>query len=1284
MANNNQKFQGNARVFILMDDYKASLSDDYMVSSEKHVYKTLYQLTSFTNVSTTISVEGNGTANISFNDKDFRFFKKYSFKDLSSKDWGAFRYNKTYTADFIDGGEIEFLKSTFKRFGVNNDIYKALEQISNKNEILGNIITPQNILWVHYMGRDGYWYSGFTGIISSVELNHEPYQTPTFKIIGKTLDRIFEYSYIKTGQGNIGGIEGESPTEFETVTPQDNSKKVAYTNNFGYLNTSQAIVEALLTCNRFFDTKVKRIVGRDGTNNITEDFDYRYFKVDNIFDFGEKIGDNMVEDLRGDKRPEYVGEKGLELDSDDWRIKRWRYDEALDVAKDFYPGTDVFVNKDREEQSWIPVKISKDYVDVDKNLTKPFQNLVRTNLQLFVTEKMTVKDVINTIKKSAYCLAYFDADGSFKVERPYFDTRLNYEASMTLNEYGVGVGEPYIGVDFKNTGNPKDYNDKYIISKKDISYVSSSYVENETGLVTRTQTSAKFDFLDTGSIEPLLLTGKSESSWKTIGKFGAREVTLDSIVHPNFKHLSTGAREILDSYSFCMKNLLSSNAKVITLVLDQRPDIQLNRNMYFVDYGISFVTKVINSVFNPKEGRLTTTIQGYYVRPIGFPLINPYFWKVKEIEVSPGLAIEPWQPTKFIITKKLVDEYENRKEIGKQVTGNDIHDYGESYSSIATEIVDVSNKYYKRRRDVEVHINALIMRYDNSKGKMTKENLEFFTKNEDIIYFIWKDGDTECWAKFPCIGGNPVNYIGKNLLKGRNPIYAKLEQGSFTMEAKTDGVESNKVPQYMKGGAGGSQEGNVIYTSNDFEYMFVDEEGTYGNTGRNLVSTDMECRMDNYFYTKDNDENFYKKTVDVLILKGSGTVKKGDETKKMEWDDFINMFTEEQRKYIDVYVQDWYHEKDKVNIENKNSGSNTLNLSEGSVEKAICIAILYAENKLTLPIGGLALPYRKENVNTEYEYNIKLYTPNDELKNFDKIDLDYIYKNHKDLFFHNSNDDGYGLLRMYPKFYDDSSNGFWKSISKEIVEKKKADIQIDFIRGKYIPELKEIYNKYAIAFNNIKNILYVLQENTVLRLVSIASEIDMKKIPESGVTQKGYNFPSAIHTETDMGIYAMIHLAILNRGKELYEHYGYNYSYLSELNLGTHEIFKDINYYFHDLNLLNSIDYNNIVDTLNSTDVSKDWLVNAVGYGRYLRVKSGEKYINSGTSVPFYEANFCSTEGVRISPGFLSKLPICTNNYSYLENTIEPINNHIYQTSLFQISTLFRRSVDTDSWKNIL
>lgn len=166
-----------ARVFVLLTD-----PDDY-------TKKRMVQVTGFDRVSSAVSVDGVSSASVSLPNKDLRYMRSAKPKqsDADSEDvvrmLHYYKHNATTAlakevADGIAAG------------------YKPEPWFS-----------PQDLIWIDYRGRDGNWYPGFTGLITSCADSVTPNAQASLVLQAKDYRRVLQYSPIVWGLNNIGGYK---------------------------------------------------------------------------------------------------------------------------------------------------------------------------------------------------------------------------------------------------------------------------------------------------------------------------------------------------------------------------------------------------------------------------------------------------------------------------------------------------------------------------------------------------------------------------------------------------------------------------------------------------------------------------------------------------------------------------------------------------------------------------------------------------------------------------------------------------------------------------------------------------------------------------------------------------------------------------------------------------------------------------------------------------------------------------------------------------------------------
>jgi hypothetical protein len=826
MGNTISAFAPNCRVFILIDDVMQS---DYTTNPQKSFYK----LNSIQNLSSTISVEDGGSAQLRLNDKDMKFRKYFPFKYLNTRTFGDEKIEtkneqialsdlnrEPLPVALTNAQEIVAYRKLLSTYGEKQDALKVMKMLaegeskaSSEPEKHGGLLvpmfTPQNLIWIHYLGRDGYWYKKFSGIITKVSDSDVTKKTPEMSLECRTYDRMLDYSQIITGVSNIGSLKN---TEIPSLKNQ--KQTLSSVNKYAGKTFSEIVIDVFRTTNQFFIKD--RVEGRD----------YRYFKVKDIFGFGDNIQEEKIEvepkenlsiktfgttelsdtikkklsgnwaysritgtyytedgtfiyndkgkteseilnnnESKTTKVSKQLGEDGYPISDKKFELAKYKFDESIDISNDFYPGSEVINNKEfKGEKEWIQVIMADDFFG-DR---KPFQNLVKTSLTLFNTEKQTPNDILRELKNIVLAYIYFDGDGTVKIERPYFDI----DISSIIIEDGVFTDEV-----------PPDFDNRYIISKKDISYKSSNFSDNESSIVTRVELQANPDFVTFETNVAKSLQGYSNSSFKTISKYGERFVTLKPIVTQKFRSTSQ-AEDILNSYCYAQKLLLTSDSKSLDFQLDQRPDLQINRPLLDMDRGMVTLITSLTESFDFSKHIHTTSVKGKYTRYVGDRLINPWRKKIRRPDsrdevvnddgsidtISSGWVLDDWgngvDPINNDISTNLLGVgIDVLEKIGSR-------DNTETYDSIKNSLTSAINSLNPSFNFQENKYTCYIIRSnrDNVKG--------FDSFNPDTIYFLWNENGVGKWEKFNGCGGDPQTNEGRFKTSSYRE-YAKLVSGIY-------------------------------------------------------------------------------------------------------------------------------------------------------------------------------------------------------------------------------------------------------------------------------------------------------------------------------------------------------------------------------------------------------------------------------------------------------------------------------------------------------------------------
>ena len=772
-------FKGAVRVFMLLDNARP---EDPRV----HPQKQFVQITGFTDVSSTIDVEDTGHATIKLNELEYRYKKFMPFNELMTRQWGEEIINSerasTFTSDqsinleyetdfsrtpvtlaLMDKHEISVYQQLLKHYGHESEALNVISNLAAGNNydlcgVLINAFSLQNLVWIEYLSKDGDWIRKFTGVLTSITESVKPDQTPELTLYFQTFDRFLEYSQVVTGLKNLG-----SSRATEIISTQGQQATISSVGRYSGKKFSEIVVDVFRVTNNFF------LRQSDGKH------DYRYYKVKDIFGFGQDLSTHVYDEVtrtykyvKSDSTSDelQIGERGYPINSPKFSQKKIPFNQPIEIS-DYYPGIDAIItNSTTLEQTQASVHTSKELCEVVMaeeyyNDARPYQNLVRTHLGLFNTDKMSPKEILNEIKKTVLCYIYCDGDGTIKIERPYYDIHLGSDEML-----------------------PPDFDLRYVISTKDASFLSYEHESSESKIVTRVEMQGQQDFInDLGSdVNALIMQGFSNSSLKVISKFGERIVSLKAIPNQGFK-MSDFKTDILNSYCFCQKLLFNTDSETISFTLKQRPDLQLNRPMMFLDRGITFLIHTLTESYNAKEGIHYTTVRGKYVRPVGFRLINPWRYLVRRDDdgPEPSWKLVSWDTQKV----KPLQKQENNTIYGIGIPGSDILDVEKATYDTITAAMNAFGIDYSSG-----NITGMVYR--------TVRTGPEFMNGSDSFYFVW--GTEATGTGYLACTGYGGDFKSRSQYSGAGiNLFAKVKSGeklTFTDNSIT-GYKGNGNATYQ-------------------------------------------------------------------------------------------------------------------------------------------------------------------------------------------------------------------------------------------------------------------------------------------------------------------------------------------------------------------------------------------------------------------------------------------------------------------------------------------------------
>ena len=554
--------------------------------------KILKQITTFTQVTSSLSMDGIGTANVSFVNKRLSFFN-----GLKQPSWV-----QEATAD------LELLKEAAKLFKMQTDdmLTQIPLQYIEQGKMLLPLINPQDFIWIDYRGKDGVWYPGFTGVITGFSDKHRAKSTPIFTVQAKDYRRLLQTTPIVYGLNNISNLG-----DLETVLTGLQTGTALLTNIFARKESSTIIGMVIDVINQLLNIPPKDLKSfwrYRGANNysgevnmVSEESDLWLFRGARVQRGELVLGSLPIKQYEYDK-----------VEFDVWYKRR----ENDSVAKAYY----------RNPLGWAF------HDEIFKDGPSVYQTVLRSQLDLITIDQDSAYNVLSKVAQSTFSSIYVDQAGNLRYEYP------RYETMPSLSEEPDALGL-LNGVEDEET---PWHGRNYWISSTDRSYLNYDGGFNEGDIVaTRVVAPQQFaiQFLMGNNIDKIIQakawTGYATLAESDLIRYGLREANIA----PFFSEVSL-SKTILDKFAEAALTYLNVKGRSFVVTLNQRPDLMLNRNLVFIDRMIVGLITDISDTFSPSTGH-QRTLTCRYMRYIGEKLTFPWRDLLQQpIENTPGPTSE--------------------------------------------------------------------------------------------------------------------------------------------------------------------------------------------------------------------------------------------------------------------------------------------------------------------------------------------------------------------------------------------------------------------------------------------------------------------------------------------------------------------------------------------------------------------------------------------------------------------------------------------------------------------
>jgi len=333
----------------------------------------LKQFYSVTQVTTTVGFNLQGTATIILNDKNLRLFRTFHHNiDEDNYEKKEVDIWKSFLEEYSDDPWIEYVKS----------ISEIQSEVGSYN-VLDVIFPIAGLVWIDARGRDGRWYSIFTGVIL------KPSDTLEQGTVGSVTLQCVNWAYflsyfpIVVGLNNPGNYK-----DIETfLTARQRPEYTTKENIFQDMDVEQIFYTVVATVNQLF------FAHEDSLYEGRRLWDWESFPSENTF---EKAFNLTIPLLFRDEQPK---------------------------ASDYFPDN---VN-DHLAKAFIQPRFAQYEV---------FKRLIRSRYEFYRIDKEYAMSILQYLANSVFADIYIDPRGNLRLELPNFNSCPGVDNKYSLPFHG--------------------------------------------------------------------------------------------------------------------------------------------------------------------------------------------------------------------------------------------------------------------------------------------------------------------------------------------------------------------------------------------------------------------------------------------------------------------------------------------------------------------------------------------------------------------------------------------------------------------------------------------------------------------------------------------------------------------------------------------------------------------------------------------------------------------------------------------------------------------------------
>ncbi len=334
-----------------------------MTNPDDYTDKTFVQYKGFDQVSSNLSINGVGSASVSFPNKELMYLKS-----VNRPAWADQKHDEVLT-----------LKEALLKFKTESSAFDVQipKSLFQSDKLLFPRVAPFDLIWIDYRGRNGQWYAGFSGVVTGYKETIRPGATPGFSIVAKDLRRLLQFTPIVTGLNNLSEV-----ASLDNILLNFQDSSVAVENIFATNPNPAAIINDVLgVVNHMLRMSVDP-VGAAGPNQSVPPF----WEVD-IFNY----------------------------------FAPYTYENAVS------PEFDPFIGRNSDtpdESGYYRSPLGNAFYDSIFNIGEQsvYQFIIRSQLGMFSIDTQNALNILNQVAQATLSFVYVDQAGTLRYEYPRYAT----------------------------------------------------------------------------------------------------------------------------------------------------------------------------------------------------------------------------------------------------------------------------------------------------------------------------------------------------------------------------------------------------------------------------------------------------------------------------------------------------------------------------------------------------------------------------------------------------------------------------------------------------------------------------------------------------------------------------------------------------------------------------------------------------------------------------------------------------------------------------------------------